>query len=224
MRKRAIFIATLIAVALSAQSAPQAPDLDKGEQRGFEWMYRQRAFPLGRIPAGVGFRAIQQLNRLKQQQGARISSRRGPQGASANAWTLIGPLPMMANFPTADQPAGRTNDFAGSVQAWAVDPRSNNTVYLGASSGGVWKTTDGGNTWVALTDNQPWLPIGSFAIDPNNPDTVYAGTGYPWGLYGDGILKTTNAGATWSYLPGPFASLDGSDNFYGGGASSAPWR
>src|ERR1035438_2676172 len=194
-----IFLATTI---LSAQ-AQQAPELEKGEERGFEWMYRQRAFPLSRIPAGVGFRAIQQLNRLKQQQRT-AAFVRGPKGAATNTWTPIGPLPMIANFATAEGPAGRTNDFGGSVWAWAVDPRSNNTVYLGGSSGGVWKTTDGGNTWSPLTDNLPWLSIGSFAIDPNHPDTVFAGTGYPWGLYGDGILKTTNAGGSWTYLRGPF--------------------
>jgi uncharacterized protein (TIGR03437 family) len=216
---RAFLLACLFAtVNLTAQTPQQEPDLQKGEDRGFEWMYRQRAFPLGRIPAGVGWRALQQLDRLKQQQRARPTALRGPKAAVANTWTPIGPQPMLATFDTADLPAGRTRDFGGSVQAWAVDPRSKDTVYLGGSSGGVWKTTDGGNTWASLTDNQPWLPIGSFAIDPSNPDTVYAGTGWPWGLYGEGILKTTNAGATWSYIAGPFASPDASDNYYGGGA------
>jgi len=213
MSRLSTFILIAITTALSGQ---QTPEIDKGEQRGFEWMYRQRAYPLRRIPAGVGFRAIQQLDGMKQQRTT--ASLRGPRGAVTNTWTPLGPLPLLANFATADGPAGRTNDFGGSVWAWAVDPRSNNAVYLGTAGGGVWKTTDGGNTWTAQTDNLPWLSIGSFAIDPNNPDTVFAGTGYPFSLYGDGILKTTNAGATWTYLAGPFASPDSSDLFYGGGA------
>lgn len=117
---------------------------------------------------------------------------------SAN-WTMIGP-----------RPTGGGSDYvtAGRVNAIAIDPRDNNVAYIGAAEGGVWKTTDGGTTWTPLTDNQPSLATGAIVIDPNNPDTVYVGTGeenfaYD-SYYGAGILKSTDGGSTWTNIVGPF--------------------
>src|SRR5262249_45486298 len=64
--------------------------------------------------------------------------------------------------------------------------------------------------WQPLTDDQPSLTVGSVALDPSTPDVVYVGTGYlengTQDLYwGAGILKSTDGGATWKHLPGPFA-------------------
>src|SRR5262249_48386806 len=75
--------------------------------------------------------------------------------------------------------------------------------------GGIWKTTDGGSTWSPLTDNQPALAMGAVAIDPSNPDTIYAGTGeenFNADAYtGVGILKSQDGGATWNNIVGPFS-------------------
>jgi photosystem II stability/assembly factor-like uncharacterized protein len=72
----------------------------------------------------------------------------------------------------------------------------------------VWKTTDGGQSWVPLTDSQPALAVGAIAVDPNNPNTVYAGTGeaFPDAIatYGVGILKSTDGGNSWTNIQGPF--------------------
>jgi hypothetical protein len=92
------------------------------------------------------------------------------------------------------------------VTAIAVNPQNNNVVYLGAASGGVWKSTDGGASWTPLTDFQPSLAIGSLAIDPSSCTpadctTIYAGTGEVYGSsidFGAGILKSTDAGVTWT--------------------------
>jgi photosystem II stability/assembly factor-like uncharacterized protein len=114
-------------------------------------------------------------------------------------WTLIGPL-------ATDNAIGGNVHTSGHVEALAVDPRDANTVYLGAATGGVWKTTDGGQHWAPLTDAQPSLVIGSIALDPSNPDIVYAGTGSDssLGFYGAGILKSTDGGASWTHYSGPF--------------------
>ena len=72
---------------------------------------------------------------------------------------------------------GTPNVVAGRVNAVAIDPRDNNTVYMGAAEGGVWKTTNGGLNWTPLTDQQASLANGAIALDPANPDIVYVGTG-----------------------------------------------
>lgn len=117
------------------------------------------------------------------------------------SWVSVGPQPTRAAFTGAA--------MAGRVSALAADPRNPDVVYAGAAQGGVWKTTDGGQTWRPLTDNQPSLAIGALALDPTNPDIVYAATGEgnfsPIVQYGAGLLKSTDGGATWRPLPGPFA-------------------
>jgi len=71
--------------------------------------------------------------------------------------------------------------------------------YIGAASGGLWKTTDGGLSWESIFDDNGVSSIGSIAIDPLNPNTVWAGTGEtfvirPAHAMGDGIYKSTDAG------------------------------
>jgi hypothetical protein len=90
---------------------------------------------------------------------------------------------------------------SGRVNALATDPRNPAVVYAGTDGGGVWKSADGGGHWMALTDGGPSLTIGSVAVDPNNSQVVYAGTGETYGVQpGMGILKSTDAGASWTAL------------------------
>lgn len=77
--------------------------------------------------------------------------------------------------------------------------------YIGAASGGLWKTTDGGITWKTIFDDQDVSSIGSLAIAPTNPDIVWVGTGEtfvirPAHAMGDGIYKSTDAGKTWQKM------------------------
>ncbi|TMQ31213.1 MAG: hypothetical protein E6K70_23025, partial [Planctomycetota bacterium] len=66
---------------------------------------------------------------------------------------------------------------SGRITAIAADPSNPNVYYIGAASGGIWKTKNGGINWVPLTDNLPPLFIGSIAVSPSNPNVIYAGTG-----------------------------------------------
>lgn len=80
------------------------------------------------------------------------------------------------------------------------DPMTN---YIGAASGGLWKTTDGGISWRSIFDDQDVSSIGAVAIDPSNPGTVWVGTGEtfiirPAHAMGDGIYKSNDAGKTWT--------------------------
>jgi autotransporter-associated beta strand protein len=115
---------------------------------------------------------------------------------------------------SADNPPN--GSVAGAVQAIVVDPVDPNTLYLGAVNGGVWKTTDGGTTWTALSDKQASLSIASLTLDPSDPTrkTIIAGTGltsngafgsqsnFFTGLGGlqNGLLRSTDGGATWTQL------------------------
>jgi photosystem II stability/assembly factor-like uncharacterized protein len=88
-----------------------------------------------------------------------------------------------------------------AVSGVAGDP---DTFYFGAVAGGVWKTTDGGATWLPLTDGTPISSVGAIAIAPSNPNIIYVGTGEaaPRGdmTYGDGVYKSIDGGKTWTFL------------------------
>lgn len=173
-----------------------------------EWFYSQRAYPRGYIPRGARNNAIHEIERInrvaRQQHRGPLTAAAAPNANAAAAmdsatWTLIGPRPTGA---------GSISVTSGRVNAIAIDPRDNNIVYIGAAEGGVWKTIDGGVNWTPLTDDQASLASGAIAIDPQNPDTVYVGTGEENfsvdSYFGAGILKSTDAGATWTNTVGPF--------------------
>jgi PKD repeat protein len=87
--------------------------------------------------------------------------------------------------------SGRVNDIA-------TDPANPNTIYVGFSGGGVWKTTDGGSTWTPKTEALGSLTVGALEMDPNSASTLYLGLGDAFDGTGIGMAKTTNGGDTWS--------------------------
>src|SRR5580704_15453477 len=101
-------------------------------------------------------------------------------------WRLIGPFR-----------GGRTVALAGI-------PTQPNVFYIGVNDGGVWKTTDYGQTWQPIFDDQPTGSIGALAIAPSNPSIIYVGSGEglrrPDLSTGDGIYKSTDGGSTWIHL------------------------
>src|SRR5215471_17000970 len=95
---------------------------------------------------------------------------------NAGAWTNIGPSP-------------------AAVKAIAVDPHGAGTIYMGTISDGVRKSVDGGTTWSAVQTGLTNPVVEALAIDPSRPQTVYAGFGG-----GGGLVKSSDAGATWQNI------------------------
>ncbi len=95
-------------------------------------------------------------------------------------------------------------NIGARVNTIAVNPQNENIIYIGFSNGGLFKTIDGGLNWNPIFDNQPYLTIGDIEIDPVNPNIIYVGTGDPnigyYSSVGDGVWKSTDAGATWTFL------------------------
>ncbi len=86
----------------------------------------------------------------------------------------------------------------------AADP-TENTWYVGAVGGGIWKTTNAGENWLELTSTLPNLAISSLAQSAANPSVLYAGTGERMftivsGGNGNGVVKSVDSGESWEYL------------------------
>ncbi len=90
------------------------------------------------------------------------------------------------------------------VSAVVGVPGDPNVYYIGAASGGVFKTLDGGVHWEPVFDDQPAQSIGALAIDPTNPNVIWAGTGEAHirsnVSVGNGVYKSTDGGKSWSHM------------------------
>ena len=95
-------------------------------------------------------------------------------------------------------------DRGNRTSAVVGDPGNPNVYYVGAASGGVWKSTDGGNDFKPIFDKEPVQSIGALAIDPSNHSVLWVGTGESWVIRngitpGDGVYKSTDAGRSWTH-------------------------
>ncbi len=112
----------------------------------------------------------------------------------AATWTPLGP-----------------GNIGGRTRSILINPLDPNVVYAAGVSGGVWKTTNGGQSWTPIADLIGNITISSMVMEPGAPDTIYAGTGegvivFEEDTQGDfrgaGIFKTTDGGANWTRLEG----------------------
>jgi hypothetical protein len=204
---------------------PFEADEDEGASRAEreEWFYRSRVGKSGKIRRGLYAKASAQRRKLERQ--ARKRPKLGaaeeptpPGGPGTVNWTPIGPSVIPRGQATGNPPV------SGRIVTIAVGP-SGNRAYIGAATGGIWATEDGGTTWRPIDDyavtpppltsglEAASLAVGAIAVSFGGTmaaDTIYVGTGEPrWisgvpfiGLgdtyLGVGILKSTNGGGAWS--------------------------
>ncbi len=190
IRCAALPLLLVISQAMFSPAGAQGDDLRSefsGNQgnakKRLDWFYKKRAFPHDTLQHGYVLQALEQVR-----------------GYGANR-TLV--LPWQNIGPQPGTYYGYGN-IGGRVPALVVHPTNASIAYIGAADGGVWKTTDGGTTWLAKTDFLASLATGSLAIDPSNPERIYWGTGEPYysgdAYGGAGVFQSTDGGTTWSSI------------------------
>ncbi len=133
------------------------------------------------------------------------------------AWTPTGPNVLPGNL------TGYMENGIGRINCIAFHPTDANTYFIGVAQGGVWKTTNSGQTWIPLTDNLPITRVSDITIDPVDPNTMYISLcdfeyiGVALNLngrkrnthYGLGVYKTTDGGNSWQPTGLSFQLTDG---------------
>ena len=136
-----------------------------------------------------------------------------PRAAAACIALTLAALPAVAQQPAPSRITAAVLDSlrwrhigpeGNRFSAVAGIPGNTRIYYVGAASGGIYKTTDGGVHWSAIFDDQPVQSIGSLAVAESDPTIVWAGTGEgkirSHISVGQGVYKSTDAGATWTLM------------------------
>ncbi len=94
--------------------------------------------------------------------------------------------------------------LSGRISCIAIHPENKQTWYVGAASGGVWKTANAGTTWTPIFQNEGSYSIGALAVDQRNPNVIWVGTGEANNQrsvgYGDGVYRSDDGGKSWRNL------------------------
>lgn len=148
-----------------------------------------------KIPSGIRSRELQQARSIPSRNsgGAMSKTVQGNPAIDLN-WNIVGP-----------------KGLGGRTRALAVDQRDSDIILAGGVSGGMWKSTDGGDSWNLKSDPNQNLSVTWVTQDPSNPDTWYYTSGEYAGnsasdrgsvasYFGTGIYKSTNNGESWSVI------------------------
>ena len=163
------------------------------QYKRWEWFMEPRVYPNGKLPDPA-------INAVEYDKY--LAAHLDKSDNSAN-WVGLGPDNIVPSYyPYNLYGLGRINCVA-------FHPSDSLTFFVGASNGGVWKTADGGLSWMPLTDKLPLMRISDIAVDPIDPDIIYIATGdINWvGMdaislgrntaFGAGIYKTSDGGKSW---------------------------
>lgn len=185
-------------------------EADRPDQRHYELIQDRRFGSEGKNLAQFRLDAL-------REKAAAVARRTGPTARplslGANNWVQLGPT-VIPDGQGSSTSGARVN-VTGRITGIVVHPTQPLTIYLAAAGGGVWKTVDGGVTWVAKSDNEVSLAIGALAMAPSDHDRLYAGTGEGSIFYfaqkrpltasneddhGVGVLRSSDGGNTWAHV------------------------
>ena len=169
------FLFLLVTLLIISCEKHENPVSHVEEKLPADFMFEQRAYPTGIIKTDAYKEAL-------------VWKKAQPsyQRSGGAQWTFRGPV-----------------NIGGRITDIEIPTTEAQTYYVGAASGGIFKTTDGGNNWDAIFDEQEMLSIGDIEISRNNNDFVWVGTGEPnpgggsLAYEGDGVYKSEDGGATW---------------------------
>lgn len=176
-----IILAMGLAALLSCQlqSPPDSPTLASDEDKFYpsDHLYFQRAYPQQSID----------LRELSAELVAWHKKEKKNSHKRSGSWINQGP-----------------GNAGARINIIALHPASPLVIYVGYSGGGAYKTEDGGTTWLPIFDDFPFLAVGAIAIDPNDPDHIYLGTGDPNisgnPFIGNGLFESLDGGQTWKNI------------------------
>lgn len=186
----------------STAATQSRPALEEDTEGRSDWFSFQRTYPSNSIPPDARLRAWNSRPRYQ------LDNVVIPQ--AAQTWRSIGPsATVSAWYPFWGLTSGRVNSVA-------VSPANSSLVLIGSSTGGIWRSTDGGDSFVPVSDDQVDLAVGSLAFSKSNPSIAYAGMGdTKAGYLGSGVLKSTDEGRTWARVsnaslpsPGSISKLE----------------
>ena len=175
-----------------------------------DWFLFQRTYPHDTFPAEGRRVAWEQALREKAERERAANGKAGSRARllATDSWKLIGPSPTKSAFMS------NWGQTSGRINTVAVSPASAQIVLIGSSTGGIWRSTNGGNSFIPVSDSHVDLAVGSITFSKSSPSIAYAGMGDTRSVYiGSGVLKSTDAGRTWarisnSSLPSPGAIAD----------------
>jgi len=161
----------------------------------WEWYWQERINPDGTFPP-----VDQTINNYTSWRIAYNQSLSGTESINGD-WSEVGPRMKPVNGT--GQPNGN-----GRLNSIAFHPTNPSIMWVGSASGGLWKTSNGGQSWDSNTDDLPSLGVSSILVDPTNTNIMYIGTGDrdAGDAPGLGVYKSVDGGASW------FASNTGMGN------------
>jgi len=171
-------------------------------QEAVDFYIQQRA-PLGEttIPNERYGKALRHMANM--QQYAIKSNKLMPARSQMSNVNMTGATPIAPGVVKEWENLGPGN-IGGRTRALVIDPQTPETMYSAGVAGGIWKSTDAGENWVALDDMMVNLAVTTLTLSPTDNKTLYAGTGEGFfngdALRGDGVFKSTDAGATWQQI------------------------
>jgi photosystem II stability/assembly factor-like uncharacterized protein len=176
--RTSVFALLLLACAACTHAQREPADLGEARSRYF---VERRAFPFAAIPDGARREALEAWRRTRRAVSESVGSWRPVGGGSIDV----------------KPPYRRAN---GRINAIAISPADPNVILIGASTGGILRSVDGGASFVPVADDQADFSVGDIAFA--NANIVYAGMGDPIIdiTLGSGVLRSDDAGATWRHV------------------------